>query len=158
MEGNTIKKLVKLRLVVYNLGVEHNLWKSLEDNGAQEMLDYIFPKTGKIAYYNLVVETVKAAHKDYVPVGEYSLFKLPVQYESEILNFIKGQATDDLWEIPEDKTAYLKGLCTVDCQPVLNPVNLGSLKDTGVDSIIAMCAFHYLNIFRQGTLSYPYFG
>ena len=158
MDEKTIKDLVKLRLVVYSLGAEHGLWKSLEDNGAQEMLDYIFPKTGRIAYYNLVVECVKAAHRDYVPSGEYCLFKFPVQYESEILNYLKNQATDDLWVIPDDRIGFLKNLCTVDCQSVLNPVDLGSLKETGVDSIIAMCAFHFLNIFRQGTHSYPFFG
>lgn len=158
MEVEIIQKLVRLRLAVYKQGVECHLWNSLEDNGAKEMLDYIFPKTGRIAFYNLMVETVKSAHKDFVPVGEYSLFKLPVQYEAEILNYLKGQAADDLWLIPADNLTFIKSLCTVDCHPALNPVNLGSLKDTGFSAIIAMCAFHYQNIFLQGTNSYPYFG
>ena len=158
MDTETINNIVKLRLAVYLLGAEHGLWKSLEENGAREMMDYIFPKTGKIAYYYLVVETVKANHKDYVPAGEYSLFKFPVQYESEILSYLKSKAPKDIWDIPEDRISYLKSLCSVDCQTVISPVNLGSLKETGVDTILSMCAFHYLNIFRQGTQSYPYFG
>lgn len=158
MEVEVIQKLIKLRLAVYLQGVECGLWQSLEENGAQVMLEYIFPKTGRIAYYNLLMETVKSAHKDYVPMGEYSLFKLPVQYEAEVLNYLKSQTNNDLWVIPEDKMSYLDSLCTVDCQPVLNPVNLGGLKDAGLDTILSLCAFHYRTIFQQGTNSYPYFG
>ena len=158
MDVEVILKLVKLRLVVYEQGIQSGLWKSLEENGAQEMLDYIFPKTGKIAFYNLMLETVKAAHKVFIPSGEYYLFKLPVQYEAEILTFLKNHVAEDIWSIPEDKITYLKKVATVDCQPVLNPVNLGSIKDAGLENIMSLCAFHYLNIFQDGTNSYPYFG
>ena len=158
MDVEIILKLVKLRFVVYEQGAQCGLWKSLEENGAKEMLDYIFPKTGKIAFYNLMLETVTAAHKDYIPTGEYGLFKLPVQYEAEILGYLKSYIGEDIWTIPEDRVAYLQKMATVDCQSVLNPVNLGSLKDAGLENIMSLCAFHYLNIFQEGTNSYPYFG
>ncbi len=157
MEVSTIKNLVSLRLVVYNLGVEHNLWKSLEDNGAQEMLDYIFPKTGKIAYYNLVVETVKAAHKNYVPVGEYCLFKLPTQFEEEILSYLKANPTDFALTPQGDPILYLKDVATITCSPSFGPVFIGAIKDSGIETILKVAAFHYLNIFNDNTNSYPYF-
>lgn len=157
MEANTIKKLVKTRLVVYKLGVEHSLWKSLEDNGAQEMLDYIFPKTGKIAYYNLVVETVKAAHKDFVPVGEYSLFKLPTQYEEEILSYLKANSNDESLAPEDNSIHFLEDLSTVTCSPSLGPVFIGAIKDSGIETILKVAAFHYLGIFNDNTNSYPYF-
>ena len=157
MEDNTIKKLVKLRLVVYILGVEHNLWKSLEDNGAKEMLDYIFPKTGKIAYYNLVVETVKAAHKDHIPAGEYNLFKLPVQFEEEILSYLKANPDDDSLAPEDNPIQYLEALSTVTCSPSLGPVFIGAIKDSGIETILKVAAFHYLGIFNDNTNSYPYF-
>lgn len=157
MEAKTIKELVKLRLVVYNLGVEHNLWKSLEVNGAKEMLDYIFPKTGKIAFYNLVVETVKTAHKDYVPVGEYSLFKLPTQYEEEILSYLKANPDDESFAPEDNSIQYLETLSTITCSPSLEPVFIGAIKDSGIETILKIAAFHYLSIFNDNTNSYPYF-
>lgn len=157
MEEYTIKNLVKARLAVYTLGVEHNLWKSLEDNGAKEMLDYIFPKTGKIAFYNLVVETAKAAHKDYVPVGEYSLFKLPTQYEEEILSYLKANPDDDSLMPEDNPKEYLETLSTVTCSPSLAPVFIGAIKDSGIETILKITAFHYLSIFNDNTNSYPYF-
>lgn len=157
MEDHIIKKIVKLRLIIYQLGVEHILWKSLEDNGAREMLDYIFPKTGKIAYYNLVVETAKAAHKDYVPVGEYSLYKLPVQFEEEILSFLKSNPDDESLAPKENPIQYLESLSTVTCSPSLAPVFIGAIKDSGIETILKIAAFHYLSIFNDNTNSYPYF-
>lgn len=157
MEGSTIHKLVMTRLAIYQLGVDHGLWKSLEDNGAREMLDYIFPKTGKIAFYNLVVETAKAAHKDYVPVGEYSIFKLPTQYEEEILSYLKANPDDDSLMPEDNPKEYLESLSTVTCSPSLQPVFIGAIKDSGIETILKIAAFHYLSIFNDNTNSYPYF-
>ncbi len=157
MEVFDIHNLVKLRIAVYKLGVVRGLWNSLEENGAMEMMEYIFPRTGMIAYYNLIIENVKAAHKDYIPVGEYSLFKLPTQYEEEVLSFLKANPTDDSLTFQDDPLIYLKNMATITCSPSLGPVFIGAIKDSGIESILKVTAFYYLSIFNDNTDSYPYF-
>lgn len=157
MEHSTIQTIVKMRLAVYSAGCANGLWPYLEDNGAKEMMEYIFPKTGNIAFYNLVIESMKNKHAEFVPSGEYSIFKLPVQFEEEILSYLKASPNDDSLT-PEDKPkAYLETLSTVTCSPSLAPVFIGAIKDSGIETILKVAAFHYLSIFNDNTNSYPYF-
>ena len=60
---------IKLRLAVYSAGVNLHKWDSLEEKGVMEMMTYIFPKTGELAYYNLLLEIIKKHHSEYIPVG-----------------------------------------------------------------------------------------
>lgn len=157
MDTKTIQTIVKMRLAVYCAGCQKGLWPSLEDNGAKDMMEYIFPKTGGIAYYNLVIETMKNKHSEYIPAGEYSLFKLPVQFEEEIFSYLKSDNEDDLFSTPEDPISYLENLSTVTCSPSLGPIFIGAIKDSGLETILKLTAFHYLGIFKDNTNSYPYF-
>ena len=133
MDESTIKNIVRLRLVVYTLGVRKGLWPSLEDAGAKEMMEYIFPKTGKIAFYNLVIESMKNKHAEFIPSGEYSIFKLPVQFEEEILSYLKANPNDDSLTPEDNPIEYLEALSTVTCSPSLGPVLIGAIKDSGIE-------------------------
>lgn len=157
MDNYNLKQIVKIRLVVYRLGVEKGLWPSLDDAGAKEMMEYIFPKTGKIAFYNLVIESMKNRHAEFVPSGEYSIFKLPVQFEEEILLYLKANPDDDSLMPEDNPKQYLETLSTITCSPSLEPVFIGAIKDSGIETILKIAAFHYLSIFNDNTNSYPYF-
>lgn len=148
---------IKLRLAVYSAGVNLHKWDSLEEKGVMEMMTYIFPKTGELAYYNLLLEIIKKHHSEYIPVGYYSLFKLPVQFEEEIISYLKSSADKTIFTLPEDPIAYLNSLSTVTCSPSLGPVYIGAIKDSGFETIMKITAFHYLSIFQDNTNSYPYF-
>ena len=157
MDIKQIQLILKLRLAVYGLGVEKGLWHSLEYTGAKEMMKYIFPKTGNIAFYNLVIESMKNSHAEFIPSGEYSIFKLPVQFEEEILSYLKANPDDDSLTPEDNPKEYLESLSTVTCSPSLGPIFIGAIKDSGIETILRIAAFHYLSIFNDNTNSYPYF-
>lgn len=157
MTEKNILDIIKLRFAVYSAGVIMHKWESLEDNGAKEMMEYIFPKSGGLAYYNLVIELMKKKHSEFIPSGEYSLFNLPVQFEEEIFSYLKTSSEEGLFSTPEDPMSYLENLSTIICTPSIDPILIGAIKDSGIESILKISAFHYLGIFKENTNSYPYF-
>ena len=55
MKQEEIEKILKIRVAVYQAGVGADFWKDINSNGANAMMDYIFPKSGQMAYYNLLM-------------------------------------------------------------------------------------------------------
>lgn len=157
MTHTEILDIVKMRLAVYKAGVNAGIWKSLEDNGAREMMDFIFPKSGAIAYYNLIIEVMRNHHKKFIPAGDYSLYKLPVQFEEEIMSYLKSSDLSSTITLPDAPIDFLKSLATITCNHVIDSVNIGTIKDNGIENITKLMAVHYLDIFEQNTNSYPYF-
>lgn len=51
MHQENIENIIKMRLAVYKAGVDAQLWNDINQLGASEMMDYLFPKSGHIAYY-----------------------------------------------------------------------------------------------------------
>lgn len=86
MKQKNIENILKMRVAVYQAGVKADFWKDINASGATAMMEYIFPKSGQMAYYNLLMEQMKVEHK-MLTGGVYSLFKLPVQVEKEIVDF-----------------------------------------------------------------------
>ena len=52
MKNTDIVNLLKLRFAVYKAGCDKGLWPCLEDNAAKEYMNYLFPKSSKLAFYN----------------------------------------------------------------------------------------------------------
>lgn len=55
MKNSDIVNLLKLRFAVYKAGCGKGLWPCLEDNAAKEYMYYLFPKSSKLAFYNLMI-------------------------------------------------------------------------------------------------------
>ena len=75
-----IEQILKMRMAVYQAGISAGIWKDINQLGASDMMEYIFPKSGQIAYYNLIMEYMRKEH-DVITGGAYSLYKMPVQIE-----------------------------------------------------------------------------
>ena len=78
MTEQNIYDIIKMRMAVYKAGVKAGFWEGVDQSGASEMMNYIFPKSGNIAYYNLVMELMRKAHGMFLG-GVFYLFKLPAQ-------------------------------------------------------------------------------
>ena len=50
-----IEQILKMRMAVYQAGIKVGIWKDINLLGASDMMNYIFTKSGQIAYYNLIV-------------------------------------------------------------------------------------------------------
>ena len=111
MKQEDIENILKMRVAVYQAGVKADFWKDINASGATAMMEYIFPKSGQMAYYNLLMEQMKVEHK-MLTGGVYSLFKLPVQVEKEIVDFLRNHSFDFL-NIGQDANAYLEEMDTI---------------------------------------------
>lgn len=150
-----IDNILKMRMAVYKAGVKAGCWNDIDLSGASDMMVYIFPKSGKIAYYNLILEQMRKEHSMFT--GEaYSLFKMPVQIEKEIIEYLKKDSCD-LTSIIDDCDAYLQQMDTIVTDYCFTPVNVGSFRLNELDSLLRLCASHYRYSFCNGIKSYPYF-
>ena len=59
MTEQNIYDIIKMRMAVYKAGVKTGFWEDVDQSGASEMMNYIFPKSGNIAYYNIVMELMR---------------------------------------------------------------------------------------------------
>lgn len=155
MNTESIEKILRMRMAVYGAGVNAGLWSDLDELGASAMMNYIFPKSGSIAFYNLILEQMRKEHSMFMG-GTYSLFKMPVQVEKEIMEYLKGMPADnDLKEPnPED---YLAKMNTITTDLSLVSVNIGRFSIGELDNILRLCAAHYTNAFQTKTRSFPFF-
>ena len=155
MLEQSIYNILKMRLAVYKAGVKADSWNDIDQSGASDMMSYIFPKSGQIAYYNLILELMRKEHSMFTG-GAYSLFKMPVQVEKEIMEYLKKNPCD-LTEIVEDCNVYLEQMDTIITDHSFTSVNIGSFNINEIDSLLRLCASHYRYSFQNNVKSFPYF-
>lgn len=155
MTKEQIIEILRMRIAVYNVGVKAAMWKVINSTEAIDMMTYLFPKTGQMAYYILITEQMKVEHK-MLTGGSYSLFKLPVQVEKEITEYLRKEK-DVLNSLVTDCSEYLKSMDTIPTDHSLSAVNIGAFSVQNLDSLLRLCAAHYRFAFENKTQSYPYF-
>lgn len=155
MEQKDIENIVHMRIAVYQAGVKADFWKDINANGATAMMDYIFPKSGEMAYYNLLMEQMKVEHK-MLTGGVYSLFKLPVQVEKEIVDYLRSHSFD-FQKISQDADTYLEQMDTIATDHRFDIVCIGSFSANDIDNQLRLCASHYRYAFSNNVKSFPYF-
>lgn len=154
MTQQDINDILKMRMAVYKAGIEVGAWKDVDSQGASDMMNYIFPKTGHMAYYNLILELMHMEH-DMFPGEAFSLFNLPIQFEKEILEYLKAKELD-LQEIVSNATAYLQEMDTIVTDHSFVAVNIGTFRGDNIDQMLRLCASHYRHSFTENVKSYPY--
>ena len=157
MNENTILNIIKLRFAVYYQGCKANQWKSIEENCASTLLEYIFPKTGRLAYYNLVLEQMRTFHREFIPSGQYFLFNMPVQLEEQMLNYLKNHPELTVETLSNETEGFLDSWATVVCDSSLSPVNIGAIKDSDMELLLRVIAVYYKAAFENHSYCYPYF-
>ena len=152
MNDNILLNIIKLRIAVYFQGCNANQWKSIESNDASTLLEYIFPKTGRLAYYNLILEQMRTLHREYIPAGQYFLFNMPVQFEEKMLNYLKNHPEHTMKSLVADPEAFISSWATVACDNSLSPVNVGAIKDNDMELLLRVVAVYYKAAFENETV------
>lgn len=155
MKQEDVENILRMRVAVYQAGVNAGFWKDINAQGAADMMNYIFPKTGQMAYYQLLMEQMREEHK-MLTGGVYSLFKLPVQIEKEILDFLRGHSFD-FSNIGQDSESYLEQMDTIATDHLLDIVCIGTFSANEIETELRLCASHYRHSFSNQIKSYPYF-
>ena len=155
MKQEELEHILKMRMAVYQAGVKADSWKDINANGATAMMDYIFPKSGQMAYYNLLMEQMKMEHK-MLTGGVYSLFKFPVQVEKEIVDYLRNNSFDFLNAV-QDADAYLAQQDTIATDHRFDVVCIGPFSASDIDNQLRLCASHYRYAFTNHVKSFPYF-
>lgn len=154
MTTEEIKEILKTRIAVYKAGVECGAWDALKESDVKAMTNYLFPKSGFIAFYNLIMAYMRKFHSD-IQGEAYYLFKLSAQIEREILEYLKKNPTD-ITAIVDDAKAYLKERDTIISEGSLIPSSVGSLRDNSIDDILRLFAKQYRYSFERNLAVYPY--
>lgn len=154
MTEQNIYDIVKMRMAVYRAGVLAGFWNDIDQNGASEMMNYIFPKSGNIAYYNLVMEFMRKAH-DVFSGSVFYLYKLPAQVEKMIIDYLKKEK-QDVADLGNDADAYLQSMDTIATDHCFTTVNIGSYRQDELDNLLRLCASHYRYSFQENVKSFPY--
>jgi hypothetical protein len=155
MEINDIKKIIQARIAVYAVGVQNGFWKDINSAGASDMMAYLFPKSGQLAYYQLMMEQMRVAHSS-LTGGVYFLFKMPVQIEKEISDYLRKEEID-LNALVSNPSEYLQSMDTIPTDHSFTAVCIGSFSVQNLDSLLRLCASHYRYSFENNIQSYPYF-
>ena len=144
-----------MRMSVYKAGIKAGFWSDIDQAGASDMMNYLFPRSGQMAYYNLILEFMRKEHNMFSG-GVYSLFKMPVQAEKEVLDHLKKENIDRTF-LADDEDDYLKSMDTIVTNYGFLPVNIGVFSPNEIDTILRLCASHYRYSFQNNVKSFPFF-
>lgn len=155
MNQSDIKNIIHTRFAVYMAGVKKGVWKDIDNVGASDMMAYLFPKSGQLAYYQLMMEQMRVVHNS-LTGGVYFLFKMPVQIEKEISDYLRKEEFD-LNTLISNPSEYLQSMDTIPTDHSFTPVCIGAFSVQNLDSLLRLCASHYRYSFENNIQSYPYF-
>jgi hypothetical protein len=88
--------------------------------------------------------------------GVYSLFKLPVQVEKEIVDYLRNH-TFDFADISQQAEEYIAKMDTIATDHRFDIVCIGSFSANDIDNQLRLCASHYRYAFSNNVKSFPYF-
>ena len=155
MTKQNIIDILKMRIAVYKTGIKARFWSDINQAGASDMMNYLFPRSGQMAYYNLILEFMRKEHNMFSG-GVYSLFKMPVQAEKEVLDYLKKENID--WTLlADDEDNYLKSMDTIVTNHGFTIINIGAYSPNEIDTILRLCASHYRYAFQNNVKSFPFF-
>lgn len=155
MTNSEIQDILKMRMNIYAAGINAGAWKDIKTAGASDMMLYLFPKSGQLAYYQLMMEQMRVAHSS-LTGGVYFLFKMPVQIEKEISDYLRKEEID-LNALISNPSEYLQSMDTIPTDHSFTSVCIGAFSVQNLDSLLRLCASHYRYSFENNIQSYPYF-
>jgi len=89
-ENKIIETIVKVRLIVFQLGEMNFLWPTkISEGQGVDFLTYCVPKTAQIASLQLALEVARKNHDTNINYGQYHLFRLRPSDEEKIFDYIK---------------------------------------------------------------------
>ena len=147
--------LARIRVAVGLLGEKHHWWKTkFYDTNGQSFFDYIFPKSNS-AFQICACDAIQNHLDHKVGANYYHLFRLPIQFENSINNYIRSEALDIKNE--EDAKTILQQISeSMSVSKSPGPKNIGSIDQIGDGSTAKVFAAEYLAAFQNSYETYPY--
>jgi hypothetical protein len=158
MTDQNIIEIIRLRWAVYYLGANEGLWHTLSEEDVEGFMEFLFPKSHFIAYYNLMLNVVRnSATVKRVPPGSYSLFKFPEQIEEKVLAYLKEHIDTDYSQLEVTPEEYLRELGSIPSEAALFDSSVGRMDIIGLNDLIRILSYRYLISFSGSTTNFPYF-
>ena len=153
-----IEKLVKIRLIVFQLGEIDAWWPTKIATGqGVEYLSYSIPKTALMASIQLAVEIARKNHDTQINYGQYHLFRLKPTDEEKIFEYIKSHQISFL---KNDRSWLLNELnlisFNISIEASKGAVQIGTIDEIEDTAIIQSIAHHYFEAFKADYKTYPY--
>ena len=156
MTTEEIREILKTRVAVYYAGINAGVWQGLKEDEVNSLTNYLFPKSGPIAFYNLVMAFMQKEHSD-IQGEAYYLYKLPAQLEKEISDYLKKNRNEiDFTKIVDDASDYLKERDTIVANGSLIPTSVGALRNTPMDDILRLFTKQYRYAFERKLKIFPF--
>ncbi|HZK95905.1 MAG TPA: BrxE family protein [Prolixibacteraceae bacterium] len=153
-----IEKLIKIRLIVFQLG-EIDAWWPTKIAAGQgvDYLSYSVPKTAQMASIQLSLEIARKSHDTQINYGQYHLFRLKPTDEEKIFDYIKSHhisflKNDRSWLLNELNLISLN----ISIEASKSAVQVGSIDEIEDDAIIQSLARHYYEAFKADYKTFPY--
>ena len=155
MNKNIIKDLTGIRVAVGILGEKYHWWNTnFFDKNSQSFFDYIFPKSGS-AFQICACDAIQHHLDNKVGANYYHLFRLPIQFENSINNYIRSEALDIKNE--EDAKTILQQISeSMSVSKAPGPKNIGSIDQLEDASTAKVFAAEYLAAFQNSYETFPY--
>jgi hypothetical protein len=160
-----LTELINLRLLVGYLGEAHchGWWNTqfLNTTG-QRYLAFNFPRSAVSAGLHATSEAACRLHDEHIGRGRvFHLFRLPTSLEQELHALqLDKTVQDELLALVSDQESAMGHLSALAASGVATqegPVQVGTETCLTGKSTVPNLAAHYLNAFRTGIQTFPYF-
>lgn len=155
---NRIEKLVKIRLLVFQLGEMDAWWPTKIATGqGVDFLTYSVPKTAQMASVQLALEVARKNHDSQIHYGQYHLFRLRPSDEEKMFEYIKTNKTGFM---KNEKSWLMNELSqiseNISIDPSKGALQIGIIDEIDDEIIIHSLAHHYYEAFKENYKTYPY--
>lgn len=158
MTNLDIQNILKLRWSVYLFGADEGLWPKLNREDVEGFMEFLFPKSKKIAEYNLMINVVRNSKSiKELPPESYNLFKFPEQIEEKILNYLKETVSKEDIIKEHSPIEVITSLAAIATEPIMMSASVGNLDNIGIENIIHILADKYKYSLTNHNGSHPYF-
>lgn len=163
MTTNHLEALLELRSLVGFLGerTQFAWWPtSFFGDYSLRSLEFVTPKTSRLAQYHGVVEAARKLHDEHLNVGSYHLFRLPEEVEQDLHAMMQSSIGTELAkQVLMDKDAVLAALKAVagaNTSAAVGPTAVGNIAQLSTGETLKSIAGAYVAAFSQNAKTYPY--
>lgn len=152
-----IADLLRIRLVVFQLGEIDSWWPTNISKQGVDFLSYSVPKTAQLASIQLAFEIAKKLHDTQINYGKYHLFRLRPTDEEKIFEYIK---THKSYFLNNDRNWLLNELnqisTDISIDTLKGAVQIGTINEIDDETVTKSFARHYYEAFKANYNTYPY--
>lgn len=166
MKQQKLIELATIRTTIGYLGEkdQYNWWPSkFFVKESESYLAPVFGKTAMLSRFHGVSEAATIVHDKHIGVGKnvFHLFRLPELRERELHElFAETEVISSITEMttsPKAAEDYLEQFADNSKSKKTGPFHVGAINDIEKSSTLKVIAQNYLDSFKSGSKSFPFF-